>query len=319
MTDLYNFIKKQNLIPEKSKLVIGLSGGPDSVFLLHLLANLQAQGQIDQLIAAHLDHEWRTDSCKDMEFCRDISKKYGAPFVTAKISDLSISSKFNGSLEQVGRNARRFFFETVRIKHNADLIALGHHAQDQQETFFIRLLRGATLTGLAGMKPKNGFYVRPLLQTNKTEILNFLHKNKIPYLTDPSNQSDCFLRNRIRNNLLPVLKQVDSRSEKKLSETIENLGQTEQLLQQLTKQAFEAVSTKKEGSFILDTKKLFSLHPILYKRVLMHWLCIEKLPFPASKGFFEEMIKFLQTPKGGNHQLHHDWKMIKKWGKAKIG
>jgi len=318
MKNIFNFIEQHSLIKKESSVVIGLSGGPDSVFLLNLLASLRDQGKLKKLIAAHLDHEWRDDSHQDVAFCTQIAKKYKTPLITAKISELSISGKFNGSLEETGRKARRFFFEAVKKKHGAHIIALGHHAQDQQETFFIRLLRGATITGLASMQPKRGVYIRPLLQTNKTGILDFLHKNNIPYLTDPSNQSNKFLRNRIRNNLFPQLQKTDNRFAKKLNETIENLGQTEQLLQQITKKAFLEVSTKTETGFSLDTKKLFALHPILYKRVLMHWLCIENLPFPASKGFFDEMIKFLQAPTGGIHQLHHDWKMAKKQGFACI-
>jgi len=318
MNPIFEFIEQQKLIKKESTVVVGLSGGPDSVFLLHLLANMRDAGKFKTLIAAHLDHEWRTDSHKDVAFCAQMAKKHNVLLAVRKISELAISSKFNGSQEEAGRNARRFFFENVKKEYDADLIALGHHAQDQQETFFIRLLRGATLTGLAGMQPKRGCYIRPLLQTNKTDILDFLHKNKIPYLTDPSNQSDKFLRNRIRNNLFPQLHKTDSRFATKLSQTMDDLGQTEQLLQQLTLQAFETVSTKTATGFSLDTEKLFSLHPILYKRVLMHWLCVQQVPFPASKGFFEEMVRFLQGPVGGNHQLHKTWKIVKKQKSASI-
>ena len=141
---IHAFIAHHNLIFANKTVVVGLSGGPDSVFLLHLLST---KFNID-LIAAHLDHEWRPDSHKDVEFCRDLAKKYDVPFVTQEISELPISLKFDGSLEDVGRRARRFFFESICTSHNADLIAVAHHAQDQQETFFIRLLRGASLTGL---------------------------------------------------------------------------------------------------------------------------------------------------------------------------
>ena len=153
-----------NLIAESSKIILGLSGGPDSIYLLHKLASLRNTGTIKELIAAHLDHEWRQDSAKDVAFCKQACKSLNVPFVSKKLSELNLS--FKGSPEEIGRNARRYFLEQIRTKHNADLIALGHHLQDQEETFFIRLIRGTSLSGLCAMWPKKGFYIRPLLQMN---------------------------------------------------------------------------------------------------------------------------------------------------------
>jgi len=318
MEQIRNFIEKEKLIKKGSRVVIGLSGGPDSVFLLHFLTQLKKNGTISELICAHLDHEWRADSHKDVAFCHEIAKKYDIPLAVAKLSDLALSSKKNGSKEADGRNARRQFLQNVKQKHNADLIALGHHAQDQQETFFIRLARGATLTGLTGMQPKRGVYIRPLLTTDKKNILNFLDTYNIPYLVDPSNKSDAFLRNRIRNNLFPELHKTDSRFATKLTETMESLRDTEKFLQQLTRTTFQSVATKAKSGFSVDTTKLFALHPVLYKRVVLHWLCQENVPFPASRGFLEEIIKFLRQQQGGVHNLHHNWKIVKKKGKTSI-
>ena len=158
-----HFIERHSLIPKNSKVIVGLSGGPDSVFLLHLLAHKKNHGLVQDVVVAHLDHEWRPNSDEDVQFCHELAKKYDIRLVAAKMSDLSISLKFNGSKEEVARHARRFFFEQLRKKENADTIALAHHAQDQQETFFIRLIRGASLAGLTAIKPQHGYYIRPLL------------------------------------------------------------------------------------------------------------------------------------------------------------
>ncbi len=131
------FIAQYNLLPAGSTVVLGLSGGPDSVFLLHLLADKNIK-----LIAAHLDHEWRADSADDVTFCKKLAQKYNVPFITAKASELKRTFKWDGSQEQLGRAMRRHFFATVAAAHATDSIALAHHAQDQQETFFIRLMRG---------------------------------------------------------------------------------------------------------------------------------------------------------------------------------
>ncbi len=170
MKDLLSTIQayneKKGLIHDGARIIIGLSGGPDSVFLLHALAQLRTTRKLF-LVAAHLDHEWRTESAQDMQFCKTLAESYAIPFVAKKISQLSLSYKSNGSKEEYGRKARRFFFESLAQEYNADAIALAHHADDQQETFFIRLMRGATVSGLYGMKPKDGLYIRPLLSIKK--------------------------------------------------------------------------------------------------------------------------------------------------------
>jgi len=312
------FIAQHQLINEKTKVVVGLSGGPDSVFLLHMLAQEQQRGRLHTLVAAHLDHEWRQDSSKDVQFCHEIAKKYNIRLIEAKLSQLPISLKFDGSKEEIGRQARRFFFEQVRQADQADVIALAHHAQDQQETFFIRLIRGATLTGLTGIKPKHGTYIRPLLTTNKVDMVQFLNQHQIPYLTDPSNESDEFLRNRLRKTVVPALHACDNRFDQKFQQTIISLSETENFLQKLTEQAFMEISTQHHNRTSIHIKSFFELEPVLRQRTLLYWLCQEKVRFPVSQGFFAETMKFLQQPRGGDHQLMPAWKIVKRKGMAQI-
>lgn len=312
------FIDHHNLIAHNAKVVIGLSGGPDSTFLLHVLAQLVKQGQIKELIAAHLDHEWRPNSSEDAQFCRTLAKRYDVHLVSKKMSDLAVSLKFNGSLEELGRRARRFFLKEVCTEFGATAIALAHHAQDQQETFFIRLIRGATLTGLTAMKPRYGNYIRPLLATNKSDILHFLAAHKIPYLVDPSNDSDDFLRNRIRKTALPALRHCDSRFDKKFEQTLKKLQETEDFLQIETKKAFAQITTKKEQHCYLDIDLLLAFHPVLRQRVLLYWLCQENVSFPVSHGFFAEIVRFLRQKGAQSHKLHTDWSITKQKGSAHI-
>jgi len=309
-----NFIKKYNLITKDSHIILGLSGGPDSVFLLHFLTELLHAGKIKKLTAAHLDHEWRKDSSKDTQFCRNIAKKYKVPLAEGKISDLCLKLKFSGSKEELGRRARRYFLEKIKKEEQADLIALAHHAQDQQETFFIRLIRGSALSGLTAMKPKYGPYIRPLLEINKKDIIDFLHQNNLPYLVDPSNTSEEFLRNRIRKFVLPALKKCDDRFDTKFKETLERLSQTDQFLQALAAETFNKLSTENKGVFFVNIKELLSLAPVLQYTVVMHWLCRQKVKFPVSESFLDEILKFLHQPGSKEHQIHHSWSLIKKKG-----
>ena len=226
------WVTKHNLIQPNQTIIVGLSGGPDSVFLLHYLVARQKELKLN-IIAAHLDHEWRNTSAQDAQFCKELAQKLQVPFISKKISELDCSFKPSGSKENDARKARRYFFQQVMQAYNADVIALAQHKDDQQETFFIRLLRGATLTGLTGMWPKRGIYIRPLLCVTKAEIVDWLKSNTIAYLTDPTNISLDYLRNRIRTQLLPTIKEIDPRFEVNFSKTIGRLQQTELFLQKL--------------------------------------------------------------------------------------
>ncbi len=146
-TQITTFSNQHNLIPPHATLIVGLSGGPDSVLLLHYLAALAHTHNLT-LIAAHLDHEWRPDSYKDVEFCQELTQRLGIKLVASKLSDLSLSRKFNGSKEEYARSMRRHFLEQIQHQYHANFIALAHHADDQQETFFIRMMRGTSLSGL---------------------------------------------------------------------------------------------------------------------------------------------------------------------------
>ncbi len=310
--------KATKLIPEGSTIVLGLSGGPDSVFLLHLLLHLKKTGRIKEIIAAHLDHEWRPDSAKDTQFCKNIAQQYGIPFETKKLSELPIDLKWEGSKENIARKARRFFLESIKQQYNADAIALGHHLQDQQETFFIRLLRGASLTGLCSMWPKYGAYIRPLLQTNKADILHYLTTHGIAYLEDPSNQSEMFLRNRIRATVIPALKAADSRFDTTFMHTLGRLQETEQYLDQHAHQLFAAMSRKDDEKLEVSIDELLKQPPIMQSRLIILWLRQEGVQFPVTQTFIDEITRFFRSPHGGTHTLHETWRMKKKHNVARI-
>jgi tRNA(Ile)-lysidine synthase len=306
-----NFIKKNGLITSGHVVVVGLSGGPDSVFLLHFLASLQKEYNLS-LIAAHLNHEWRPEADQEQKDCEALTKKLNIPFVTAKRSELSATFKHNGSQEEYGRKMRRYFFEKVLREHNADGIALAHHAQDQEETFFIRLIRGASLTGLTAIKPQHGVYIRPLLETNKSDILAWLHEHNIPYAVDKTNDSSNYLRNRIRMNVLPALRTCDDRFATNFLCTLKRLKETEQFLEQLTHKTFENISEIKDNQRYINIPQLLALDETVRHRILMHWLITENVPFPTTQAFLDEIMRFLQNKNGGTHAAHQKWSIVKK-------
>jgi tRNA(Ile)-lysidine synthase len=308
---IWNFSQAHKLLPPGSRVVLGLSGGPDSVFLLNFLADL-VNKKIITLVAAHLDHEWRAESAKDALFCQTIAQALGIKFISTKASELNLPFKREGSREELGRKMRRYFFEKVCAEEQANCIALAHHLQDQEETFFIRLLRGTTLTGLSGMWPKYGLYIRPLLETNKKDIIHYLESHGISYLIDPTNIERSYLRNRIRNTVIPTLQETDERFDINFLKTIHHLQKAEKFLEQLTQETFNKVTQQENGKYILMLTLFNQLDSFLQKRVILHWLITEKVPFKPSEGLLNEILRFAQGPDSKKHEIHRFWILVKK-------
>lgn len=311
---LETYIQKKGLINDGATFIVGLSGGPDSVFLLHFLASLKDQKKL-RLIIAHVDHEWRSTSSKDAQFCKELAAFYNLEFVCKTIKDLNLNIKFNGSKEELGRKARRTFFELLAREYDAEGIVLAHHADDQMETFFIRMIRGASLAGLAGMKAKDGLYIRPLIEIKKDEILAYLKEHDLKFMIDESNNSDEFLRNRIRNTVIPALRTVDSRFDNCFKHTHAQLQEAYDFLessaQSLTKEMIDT-------SGALNISQLHSLHSVLKNRILIEWLCKHKVPFVPSQGLLEELLKFLKQSHDGTHIFYNRWMIVKKGTQARI-
>jgi tRNA(Ile)-lysidine synthase len=304
MTTFLNLFKN---IPHNSTLIIGFSGGPDSVFLLNFLSNI-AQSHNLKIIAAHLDHQWRPNSYQDAAWCSSFCKQYNnVTFISKAACELNFTPKTNGSKEETGRKLRRHFFMECAKDFKADHIVLGHHQNDQIETFFIRLSRGSSVTGLGSMRMKDGLYLRPLLDITKQEILDFLELHQIPFLTDPTNIDTVFLRNRIRKNLVPILESIDTRLNKNIISCIDHMQKTEDFLKLITEQKIKELSIDSG----LNLTGFLSCHEILQQRMILSMLISSNQPCTPSKAFFSEIIRFLRSEKHNEHQLLATLKIIK--------
>jgi tRNA(Ile)-lysidine synthase len=296
------FSNQYDLIPDNTTIIIGLSGGPDSVFLLYFLKHLQKEKNLT-LIAAHLNHEWRADAQKDEQFCSRLAENLEVDYVSDIASNFSTTEKFDGSKEEFARRLRRKFFNSVAEVYHAQVIALGHHLDDQEETFFIRLIRGSSLSGLTCMKPKDGPYVRPLLEVLKKDIVAWLDEHHCEYLIDPTNVSQEFLRNRIRAHVIPALRDSDVRFDKNFLSTLLKLQDADSFLEQLTDDIYKAIS-QESG---LNIKHLLSFDPYIQKRLLIKWLINANVQFTPQDAFFNEIIRFLQQPGNKTHAVHNAW------------
>jgi tRNA(Ile)-lysidine synthase len=311
------FAEQNNLLPANASIVVGLSGGADSVYLLHILCQLRKQHNFT-LIAAHLNHGWRAQADAEEEFCRAVAQELNVAFESKRLSDIPSLPKYNGSREEFARFARRHFLESVHAQYNADVIALAHHAQDQTETFFIRLMRGASLTGLVGMRAQSGIYIRPLLNLDPVYIRTELCTANIAYVEDASNASPEFLRNRIRHNALPALRSCDNRFDTNFGQTLDRLQKTEDILTEFTEALFATMSSMEDSHLWVDLKKLCSQHTIVQHRLLIHWLCKVQVPFSPTEAFLQELLRFLCSDRGGTHYMHAEWYVRKVQHRAYI-
>ncbi|MBI5579236.1 MAG: tRNA lysidine(34) synthetase TilS [Deltaproteobacteria bacterium] len=198
-------LTKLSLIAEGESVLIGVSGGPDSVALLHLLLD-RAPARRLHLGIAHLNHQLRDSADRDEEFVRQLAGDLGLPFHGHRADVRARQARCRLSLEEAARQVRYAFFEEVCAANGYAKIALGHHADDNAETLLLHLLRGSGRLGLAGIPAvRAGITIRPLIFATRSDIAEYLRTRGIAYVSDPTNTDSTFLRNRIRHRLIPDL------------------------------------------------------------------------------------------------------------------
>ena len=198
-------IRRHDLIGHGMRVMVALSGGPDSVALTLLLRELERCGELTLAGVAHLHHGLRADADVDAEFCRQLAQTLDVAFELAREDIRARARRTGRSLEAAGHDARYEFFAGAAARLGADRVALGHSLDDQAETVLLRLLRGAGSRGLAGIFPRQGPFVRPLLETPRADLRTYLEHRGQSFRVDPSNADLTIPRNRVRAELLPWL------------------------------------------------------------------------------------------------------------------
>ncbi|NVN98394.1 MAG: tRNA lysidine(34) synthetase TilS [Geobacteraceae bacterium] len=262
------FIAEHKLLTPGNTVVVAVSGGADSIALLGILANLP--GLQLKLVVAHVNHSLRgAESDGDELFVRRVATEYNVPFELLK-ADIKGYAEANGlSLEEAGREVRRSFFREVAVKYSADAVALGHHRDDQAETILMRLIRGAAASGLTGMRPKSveGTFIRPILCLSRGEIVEYLEKGLLRFREDSSNTDVRFMRNRVRHELLPLLRRYNPEIAERLNQTADALAADEELLDSQVDAAFKISVSIISGQVRLNLA-LLTLEPMaLRKRI----------------------------------------------------
>ncbi len=279
-------IAEYGLFSPGDRVVVGVSGGPDSLALLHLLRALSDELQIT-LVVAHLNHRLRGAASEaEAEFVADVARDWGLPARVQSHDVAALAREQGRSIEEAGRSARYAFFAAVAAEAGAGVVAVGHNADDQAETILMHLLRGAGLAGLRGMAPNvqglrfmaqpgrsqadtsNLKLVRPVLEVTRAEIEAYCKENGLSPRADMSNDDSTFFRNRLRHEVIPYLEGLNPNLRTVFRRMAESITDDYALLQTYVRAAFAQVAQVEEGAVVFEREKWTALHPALQRGTL---------------------------------------------------
>jgi len=254
-----------NKILPNNTIIVAVSGGADSVYLLHQCLELPSKPHI---IVVHINHGMRLFGAnRDYNFVKKLAEKYQLPFEGKKI-DLK---KTPGNLEENARQARYKFFEEIREKYKANWILTGHHLQDQTETLLLNFTRGISFRGMNGIHliNKKKHLLRPLLQTSKKEILAYLKNRQLPFKSDSTNKNTEFRRNFLRHKIIPLFLQLNPNFHQTFTTSAKHLAETQKFTELKAKKWLQknlSYDTKKQPNFLLES---FLKNPLIMQKYII--------------------------------------------------
>jgi len=265
-------IKLWDLVPGLPNIVVGLSGGADSVALLHILISLQAELGIEKIFAVHINHGLRPEAVGDEKFVQDLCRALQIPLKIYRADVRGLAEKESLSMETAGRKLRYFYFNETCAAFDVPnaKIATGHHQNDNAETVIMNLVRGAGLRGLCGIPVSTGRIIRPLHDVSRKEIEQYIADNALEYITDASNFSHDYTRNRIRHTVLPAIEAaVNPNVIQTIAKNTAWLRDDEDYLESIAAQAFtDCAAEKSQSAVSLNTEKLAALPLAISRRVI---------------------------------------------------
>ena len=264
-------IKTYNLIEKNDKVVIGVSGGPDSICLLHLLYSIKKELEFE-IVVAHINHQIRKVADSETEYVKDFCKNLGIECFVKKENILELAKEQKKGTEEVGRQVRYDFFEEVAQKTNSNKIATAHNANDRAETVILNILRGSGIAGLKGIEAmRDNKYIRPLILTNREKIEKYCEENKLNPRIDESNLESIYSRNKVRNIVIPYIKKEFNQN---IIQTINRLSDVatdeNEFLQRLTKEQYNEISSIEDGIIVLNLKKFNHLELVIKRRLILY-------------------------------------------------
>jgi tRNA(Ile)-lysidine synthase len=264
-----NFISTHHLVEPGELVIVGVSGGPDSIALLHIMVDLSPRLGFG-IAAAHLNHGLRPEADEEATFVQDACRRLEVACFTRKVAVEELARARKAGLEETGRYARYSFFEELRQQMGGHRIATAHHSDDVAESVLLHLLRGSGIKGLRGILPLNGLIIRPLLRVSKQELLHYLELKLIPYCRDESNSDPYYLRNRIRHRLIPLLeKEFNPRIVDKLNQLAAIAGEENQVMEEQTEVVWNEVRLEEDpATVVVDNRVLTGLPRAFQRRIV---------------------------------------------------
>ena len=315
-------IEKHRMTERGDRVVVGVSGGPDSVALLLFLSRVSGRLAID-LNVFHLDHMFRgADSSEDASFVARLAESLGVP---ARVIAVDLPCMLDGSgrsPQDLAREVRLARLEEYAREVGAERIALGHTADDQVETFLMRVVQGAGLTGLSGMAPVSGRKIRPLIGVWRTEVLEYCRYLGVEPRWDASNESSVYLRNRVRIELVPRLVEEFGNSVKEvILREVESLAADNELLGSMASEAFGRVAVAGVGEVRIDLDGLMGLPLSLRRRVIREaWSALLPRATNLSWQHVDDTLrKVALGASGASLDLPHGAAVERRYGELVIG
>jgi len=294
------YIHEEKLFHSSQRILLAVSGGADSMLMLHLFTNAGFS-----VAVAHCNFGLRgSESDGDEQFVAEYCDKHNLAFYVKHFNTQDYALEKGISIEMAARDLRYWWFDGLLSKHGLDLLATAHHQDDVIETFLINLSRGSGIKGLSGIQPKSGKIIRPMLFTNRTEILEYCRRMKIDFRTDSSNIDTIYKRNLIRQQILPLLEQVNPAFRRNALKTIGNLHETGLLFQQRMSEIKAFVYSDDDQGAMIHIDKLLTLNPL---RTILFEL-IREFGFQAEQ--IDDIIDSL-TRESGRKFFSDEYRLVK--------
>ena len=271
--NILEIIKKYNLIENGDKIVVGVSGGPDSITLLNILKNIKENKYINfEIIVCHINHMIRQEAIEDEEYVKKYCKDNNIKCYVKKIEVEKMAETQKIGTEEAGRKARYEFFNEILEKTNSNKIATAHTANDNAETVLMNIIRGSGTAGLKGIEIKRDNLIRPLIESTREEIENYCTKNSLNPRIDKTNFENIYTRNKIRNMLIPYIKENFNPNIIDSINRLSDLSKQENAyLDKVTQKVYnQLLIEEKNGEIILDLKAFNSQELVIKNRLVLY-------------------------------------------------
>lgn len=285
-------IKKYNLISDNDKIVLGVSGGPDSISMLHILNQIKNEKIIDfKIVVAHINHMIRKEAVEDEEYVNNYCKKNNIECYIKRIDVQKIANNKKIGTEEAGRNARYDFFDEIMQKTNSNKIAIAHNKNDKIETILMHILRGSGVSGLKGIEPiRQDKYIRPLIECDRSEIEAYCEKEELEPRIDKTNFENNYTRNKIRNIVIPYIqREFNPNIVETINRLSEIIGEENDYIDKITTETYNRIVLERNKEQIVLKLKEFNEQEEVIKNRLI--LLVVKLLNGSAQGIEKIHIK----------------------------